>query len=209
MMDESDEPEEYTPLFERVEEAGDRSLGFDGSRLDWENLGDALADLIVLLVAAWLYEDFDESGQAHMWLAVEYLEQAELLDDGHHKPVIVRQASFIEYLLIARIEQRWREEKGEDLSNSERDFVRNKAGLQTRLYMASMLGILEADEEQALQELFSARNTLGHTPWIALADDREEQLERLANRIHDYLEELAEDDRLHNAAESILDQLSN
>lgn len=183
-----------------------RGTLFDPETVDFE----LIAEAATTLIASYLYHNSDEEGKLATLLLLEHQIQEQYLEEELYKAAIIRQAAFIEYFLIAHLIQRFEKEKGEPLSNNERSFIEHSLGNSGRQNLVSMFGILSESQEQAINELMSARNDLAHNPWIAFSEDSEERFERIASRMHQIFENLGDDaEIIDEVSETIIEKIDD
>lgn len=201
-------PEE-SDLFDGLEEADydfspQYSSEFDGAIPQDTSLLEGIAFLILAV----LVDSLEDPELVAGVLDLEHERQEELLEDGHHKAAIVRQAGLFEWVLNAHIEERWAESQNAPLSGNQKQYIRSLPGIRHRINIASMLGALDESEEDIFRDLLSARNEVVHNPWFSVDPDRDEQLERLATEIHNYIQDLAQDrERLDMVSDGLMDQM--
>ncbi|MCD2205293.1 hypothetical protein [Halobacterium sp. KA-6] len=171
--------------------------------IDFEKMAEAAQALLF----SYYYNRAEDNEKVATILQIEHSIQEEYLDEGLYKPAIIRQATFIEYLLLGHLVTRFEEEKGSELSNSEMNFLQHSLGNSGRHTLISMFGILSEEEEQAVSELLSARNDIAHSPWIFFEEDSEERFERIAERIHTIFEQMASDEKtLEKVSETLIEE---
>lgn len=179
------------------------------SKISTENIDfEKIAEAAQALLFSYYYHRAEDDEKVATILQIEHSIQEEYLDKGLFKPTIIRQATFIEYLLLGHLVARFEEEKGSDLSNAEKGFLKHSLGNSGRHKLVSMFGILSEEEEQAVSELLGARNDLAHTPWLFFEEDSEERFERTAKRIHEIFDQMASDEKtLERVSETLIGEL--
>lgn len=196
--------------FDEFEDTGDK-VEYSPGTIDVDSIDfERIADVAINLILAYLYHHSDDQEKLETLLAVELSAQEEYIKNSLYKPTIIRQATVIEYFLQAHLVQRFEEEKDGTLTNSEKQFIRHNLQSSGRHRLASILGILSEEEEQAISELISARNDIAHTPWILFTEDSEKRFERIATRMHRVFEDLVEyEGTMEELSKSVLEEFED
>lgn len=179
------------------EEQSERELDSDVPRiqlknppLEWqEDPGEAVQFFEVyntLLARMGLHALTEQEIQAHQ----------NLLESGHHKPVVVRQSAFIEEYLTLLSQMALQEYKGGVLSSKEMDLIESM-GHTDRIRLSHLLGVINEEEHAILQEMASWRNNVAHTAWSEFDEQEESQIESTARRVLTFLEDQLQKSEAH------------
>lgn len=126
----------------------------------------------------------------------EYETEKKLLEENMFKTVIIRQSTFFESFLTSLLKMDIESRIERSLSRSETHFLTQGLNPKGKVYLADWLGQIDESEREALLELMSIRGTIAHEAWIELESQDNENLERIAKRIHNQIGDLLDSDIL-------------
>lgn len=126
----------------------------------------------------------------------EYEIEEKLLEEEMYKTVVIRQSTFFESFLTSVIKIKVEESIDREISNSEEHFLNQGLNPRGKVYLADWFGQIDSQVREALLELMSIRGQIAHEAWVEMEEQEEENLKRIANRIHDQIENILESDYL-------------
>lgn len=115
--------------------------------------------------------------------------ERQLADEGHYRPLLVRQSAFYEELLTLWTMIAFQSYKEDTLTRRELEII-DQMGHTDRIRIAHLLGIIDEEEHGMLQSMATRRNDIAHNAWSGIEPEELTQIESISKGVLELLEDL-------------------
>lgn len=140
-----------------------------------------------ILIVGRLYNYLAEVG-LYQLTEEEREREEQLLEEGRHKILLIRQSAFFEDYLVVLCQIRFQQFARRVLSNSEMKMI-SQMGHEDRARLAYLMGAITETQHGYLQQMISARNDLAHNSWTDHSEEDEQRYQTVSEKAFGVIEE--------------------